>query len=66
MKADNIKFNIKVVIPEQIKITATDLGALLFNLLDNAIEAVREVYEGYLDYKCKENEFNIDILIDAI
>ncbi len=44
-KADHIKFNIKVKVPEEIKITATDLGALLSNLLDNAIEAVREVDE---------------------
>lgn len=42
-KADNIKFNVRAMMPERVMITSTDLGALLSNLLDNAIEAVREV-----------------------
>lgn len=123
-REENIKYDLNIKFPSCMKIEEVDLGTLLVNLIDNAIEAVREVemdekkikinihphhnkllinvansvaqnpikddklirrrkpnkqehgygllnvkyvvdkYEGYMEYSCKENIFEINVLLD--
>ncbi|WP_054741052.1 ATP-binding protein [Cellulosilyticum ruminicola] len=123
-REENIDYDLKIKFPEEMCIEEVDLGTLLVNLLDNAIEAVREVedkkrkikvnihphhnkllinmsntvasnpiqnnklvqrkklnkhehgyglinvkyvvdkYAGFMEYSCKNNEFEINVLID--
>ncbi len=123
---ENIKYDLQVTFPGEMKIEEVDLGTLLVNLIDNAIEAVREVeikerkikinihpyhnkllinimnsvisspiqgnklirrkknnkqehgyglmnvkyvvnkYNGFMEYSCRENMFEMNILLDYI
>lgn len=123
-REENISYDVKVKFPSNMNIEEVDLGTLLVNLLDNAIEAVREVkeekrnikinihphhnkllinmtnhvvqnpiknnelirrkksnkqehgygllnvkyvvnkYDGYMEYSCNENVFEINVLLD--
>lgn len=123
-REENIKYDLYVNFPRHMKIEEVDLGTLLVNLLDNAIEAVREVenekkkikinihphhnkllinmtntvtqnpiqnnklirrkkpnkqehgygllnvkyvvdkYEGYMEYSCNKNIFEVNVLLD--
>lgn len=123
-REENIKYDLQIKFPNEMKIDEVDLGTLLVNLIDNAIEAVREVeteerkikinihphhnkllinivntvasnpiqdnklirrkkankyehgygllnikyvvnkYEGYMEYSCKKNVFEVNILLD--
>lgn len=47
-----IKFNLKIFIPDDMPIEQKDIGVILGNALDNAIEAVKD---------CKEHEKKIEI-----
>lgn len=62
--ANGIKFNMSVAVTEQIKIATTDLGTLLSNLLDNAIEAVREVDEEKRIIDINSHPHHNKLLID--
>ena len=59
-KQDNIKLDIRLLIPPVINIEAADIVTILGNLLDNAIDAVSSVEEKaiklYIEYS-KENLF---------
>lgn len=121
---EKIKYDLQIKFPSKMTIEEVDLGTLLVNLIDNAIEAVREVeteercikinihphhnkllinivntvannpiqdnklirrkkdnkyehgygllnikyvvnkYEGYMEYSCKKNMFEVNILLD--
>lgn len=123
-REENIKYDLQVTFPGEMKIEEVDLGTLLVNLIDNAIEAVREVesekrnvkinihphhnklliniantvasnpiqgnklmrrkksnkqehgygllnikyvvdkYDGYMEYSCKKDVFEVNILLD--
>lgn len=123
-REENIKYDLRIKFPQHMCIEEVDLGTLLVNLLDNAIEAVREVeekerkikinihphhnkllinmsnsvaynpiqnnklvqrkkpnkhehgyglvnvkyvvdkYDGFMEYSCEDNEFEINVLID--
>ena len=49
----NIKCSISVAIPQKLKINYGDVGILLGNLLDNAIEACEKTKESFIDLKIK-------------
>ena len=49
----NIKCSVSVAIPQKLKINYGDVGILLGNLLDNAIEACEKTKESFIDLKIK-------------
>ena len=49
----NIKCYVSVAIPQKLKINYGDVGILLGNLLDNAIEACEKTKESFIDLKIK-------------
>lgn len=46
MKGFNINYNIKAAVPPELKIDECDLASILFNTIDNDIEACSHV-EGF-------------------
>ena len=52
LKENGIQFLLKIFIPEELPVNQCDLGVVLGNALDNAIEATE---------KCNENNKNIEI-----
>ena len=64
-KESSIKTDIQVFIPKRLSIETGDMGVLYGNLLDNAIEACRQIRqeERHLDLETKYQEGNLLILV---
>ena len=64
-KDSSIKTDIQAFIPKRIGIETGDMGVLYGNLLDNAIEACRQIVQGerYLAFETKYQEGNLFILV---
>ena len=60
----NIKCYVSVAIPQKLKINYGDVGILLGNLLDNAIEACEKTKESFIDLKIKYVKNTIFISIN--
>lgn len=63
-KQYNIQFNMQIYIPPVIQMEPMDLGAILSNLLDNAIEAVREIENNSRKININIHPHNEKLLID--
>ena len=64
-KESSIKTDIQVFIPKRLSIETGDMGVLYGNLLDNAIEACRQIRteERHLAFETKYQEGNLFILV---
>lgn len=52
----NIRFDADILVPEELECMVSDLGVVIGNLLDNAIEAVKQVEHRWISLKMDYNK----------